>query len=268
MVLVPAGSFKMGSPENELERRDNESPQHQVTVPTFFMGRSPVTQSQWRKVTKLPKVKQKLASDPSYFNGDDRPVECVSWNDAIEFCARLSRKTKRQYRLPSEAEWEYACRASPQFVAGVSRAGDAVGGAATPFHFGETIDAELANYQAQDEKITETTYPGRYGRGRSGEHRNQTTSVGKFPPNQFGLYDMHGNVWEWCQDSWHDSYKNAPTNGSAWEDEKSSLRVRRGGSWSYDPGYCRSAYRFYLTPDYRLNSIGFRVVCALPRTLV
>ena len=251
MVLIPSGSFEMGSPDNEPERRDNESPQHPVTVPTFFMGRSPVTQAQWRQVVKLPKVKNDLKPDPSHFKGDDRPVEQVSWDDAMEFCARLSRHCDRDYRLPSEAEWEYACRA----------------GTTTPFSFGETIDTELSNYQAEDEKIGETTYPGKYGRGRFGAYRKETTPVGIFPPNQFGLYDMHGNVWEWCQDSWHDSYKNAPIDGSAWEDGKPSYRLLRGGSWYYFPRFCRSACRSSPFPANRFGSIGVRLVCCVPRTL-
>ncbi len=251
MVLIPSGSFEMGSPDNEPERRDSESPQHTVTVPTLFMGRSPVTQAQWRQVVKLPKVKDNLKPDPSHFKGDDRPVEQVSWDDAMEFCARLSRHCDRDYRLPSEAEWEYACRA----------------GTTTPFSFGETIDAELSNYQAEDKKFGGTTYPGKYGRGRFGAYRKETTPVEQFPPNQFGLYDMHGNVWEWCQDSWHDSYKNAPADGSAWEDRKSSYRLLRGGSWLNDSRNCRSAYRYYGDPDNRLDFIGFRLVCCVPRTL-
>jgi formylglycine-generating enzyme required for sulfatase activity len=251
MVLIPAGSFEMGSPKNELEQLDSESPQHRVTVPTFFMGRTPVTQAQWRQVAKLPEVKAELKANPSYFKGDNRPVEQVSWNDATEFYARLSRYTNREYRLPSEAEWEYACRA----------------GTTTPFHFGETIDAQLANYQAQDEQFSGTIYPGKYGRGKLGEYRKETFPVGSFPPNQFGLQDMHGNVWEWCQDIWHDSYKNAPTDGSAWEDGESSSRVLRGGSWLIYPRYCRSAFRSFNSVD-RYNDIGFRVVCCVPRTLV
>jgi formylglycine-generating enzyme required for sulfatase activity len=262
LVLIPAGSFEMGSPENELERRDNESPQHTVTVPTFFMGRSPITQAQWRQVAKLPKVRDDLEPNPSVFKGDDRPVESVSWNDATEFCTRLSRSTNRDYRLPSEAEWEYACRASPVFIADTSRVGDAVGeGISSPFHFGETISTDLANYNGTDERY------GAYGRGAKGISRQTKTDVGSFPPNQFGLHNMHGNVWEWCQDTWHDSYKNAPTDGSAWEDEKFSFRIIRGGSWSDDPGYCRSASRGFSSPGIHIN-FGFRVVCAAPRTLV
>jgi formylglycine-generating enzyme required for sulfatase activity len=253
MVLIPAGSFEMGSPEDELERMDWEGPPHTLTVPTFFMGRTPITQAQWRQVVKLPKVKADLKPSPSNFKGDNRPVEQVSWNDATEFCARLSRYTNREYRLPSEAEWEYACRA----------------GTTTAFHFGETIDVEVANYQAQDKKIGDTTYPGKYGRGKFGEYRKQTTPVGSFPPNQFGLHDMHGNVWEWCMDDWHDNYKGAPNDGSAWlkNAETASNKVLRGGSWDLNPRDCRSAIRSNGSRDVRGFNVGFRVICCAPRTL-
>ncbi len=166
----------------------------------------------------MPKIQRDLNGDPSEFKGDNRPVERVSWNDAVEFCQRLSQQTGQDYRLPSEAEWEYACRA----------------GTKTPFHFGETLDSSLANYNA-----TET-----YGEGVKGEYRKQTTNVGVFPANAFGLYDMHGNVWEWCADCWHENYKDAPTDGSVWlADNLSDRRIVRGGSWCYLPRYCRSAYR-------------------------
>jgi formylglycine-generating enzyme required for sulfatase activity len=251
MVLIPTGRFEMGSPADELERRDNEGPQHSVTVPSFFMGRTPITQAQWRQVVKLPQVKDKLDNpDPSRFKGPELPVEQVSWDDATEFCARLSRHTQREYRLPSEAEWEYACRA----------------GTTTAFHFGETIDAEVANYQAQDEKIGDTTYPGKYGRGKFGEYCKHTTPVGSFPPNQFGLYDMHGNVWEWCMDDWHDNYKKAPNDGSVWlkNVKTASTKVLRGGSWLNHPRDCRSAYRSSYSRDLRSDGIGVRVVCCAP----
>ncbi len=254
MVLIPGGSFMMGSPEDELERSDSESPQHLVNVKEFCMGKYPVTQAQWKAVAALRKVSKDLDTDPSNFKGDDRPVETVSWYDAVEFCDRLAAHTKRQYRLPSEAEWEYACRA----------------GTKTPFHFGETITSELANYDANDT----------YGVGVKGTYRNETTEVGSFGvANAFGLYDMHGNVGEWCLDDWHGNYKNAPTDGGAWFDseddnlsQKSGNALLRGGSWFYTPGSCRSAYRFNLdraVPDdiYLLLNLGFRVVCAFGRSL-
>ena len=261
LMEIPGGSFLMGSPEDELERFTSESPQHTVTISPFRMGKYPVTQAQWRTVANMHhlRVNRDLEPDPSRFKGDDRPVEQVSWYDAVEFCVRLSRfaegrlsqYTGKEYRLPSEAEWEYACRA----------------GTTTPFHFGETITSKLANYDAN--------YA--YGRGPKGKYREETTPVGSFKvANAFGLYDMHGNVWEWCLDDWHSNYENAPTDGSAWFDDKdnnldqkSGYAVLRGGSWIYSPYYCRSAYRYYIVRAVRdsfLNYGGFRVVCAFGRT--
>ena len=243
MILIPGGTFLMGSPPDELERYDDESPQHSVTVPTFFMGRYPITQAQWRVVASFPQVNRELNPAPSQFKGDNRPVECISWYDAVEFCQRLSQHTHHSYRLPTEAKWEYACRA----------------GTTTPFHFGETITAELANYRAT------TTY----GDGVKGKYRKETTPVNHFGiANGFGLCDMHGNVWEWCWDYWHDNYENAPNDGSAWlTDDQSAGRVRRGGSWDFYPRHCRSASRYNSYPSVVYFNIGFRVVCEYPRIL-
>ncbi|BBD63137.1 hypothetical protein NIES2109_59870 (plasmid) [Nostoc sp. HK-01] len=238
MVLIPRGSFMMGSPEGELERRDSESPQHIVNIQQFCIGKYTVTQAQWKAVADMPQVNREIDPDPSNFKGANRPVEEVSWYDAVEFCDRLTAHTKRQYHLPTEAEWEYACRA----------------GTTTPFHFGETITSELANYRG-----TET-----YGAGVKGTYREETTEVGSFGvANNFGLYDMHGNVWEWCRDHWHDNYKGAPTNGGAWlTNDNSHSRLLRGGSWVNAPENCGSAYRNKHAPDLQAYDIGFRVVCA------
>ena len=241
MVHIPGGTFLMGSPKNEESRQSSESPQHQVTVPSFFMGKYPVTQKQWRLVAALPKVKIDLESDPSRFKGDNLPVERVSWDHTQEFCARLSLKTNQTYRLPSEAEWEYACR----------------GGTTTPFYFGETISTELANYNGN--------YT--YG-GAEGEHRGKTTEVGKFPANPCGLYDMCGNVWEWCEDEWHENYINAPSDGSAWSNGSNNYITLRGGSWYYYPRNCRSAYRNFSNRGDHSYGIGFRVVCVVVRILL
>ncbi len=231
MVYIPGGSFKMGSPK--LEGYDSEKPQHDVTVPAFFMGKFEVTQEQYQQV---------MGKNPSEYEGYKRPVESVSWNNAVDFCKKLSQKTGRTYRLPSEAEWEYACRA----------------GTTTPFNFGETITGELANYDASRTYALEA----------KGLFREETTPVGQFAPNGFGLYDMHGNVWEWCQDTWHKNYNGAPTDGSAWIDNDNSYRVLRGGSWHSNPENCRSASRNYsLSRDGISNDYGFRVVCAVGRTL-
>jgi eukaryotic-like serine/threonine-protein kinase len=229
MVAIPAGEFMMGSPAGELERSDSEGPQRRVKIVGFYMGRFTVTQAQWQAV---------MGNNPARFKGENHPVEQVSWNDAQEFCKKLSQLTRRTYRLPSEAEWEYACRA----------------GTTTPFHFGPTITPELANYDGN--------YA--YGSGQTGQFRNQTAPVGSFPANGFGLYDMHGNVWEWCLDHWHENYSGAPTDGSAWvENGNSSLRVLRGGSWYNSPGHCRSAPRLRNNPEDRYFD-GFRLVLSSP----
>ena len=251
MVSIPGGTFIMGSPPGELQHQNNESPQHSVTVQPFFMGKYQVTQAEWKAVAAFPQVNRKLKPDPSNFKGANRPVESVSWKDAVEFCDRLSQYTDRTYRLPSEAEWEYACRA----------------GTTTPFHFGETITTDLANY---DGNYT-------YGQGSKGVYRKETTEVGSFGvANNFGLYDMHGNVLEWCLDDWHDDYKGAPTDGSPWFNsddklsDKSGRAVMRGGSWISNPLNCRSASRNDVNGGERdniNNDIGFRVVCVVGRTL-
>lgn len=251
MVSIPGGTFIMGSPEDEAGRDtypgmyetgayrkayDPESPLHVVTISPFFMGKYLVTQAQWQVIAALPKNKIDLLPDPSEFKGDDCPVEMVSRHDAMEFCTRLSRYTGREYRLPSEAEWEFACRA----------------GTATPFHFGETITSNLANYYghiANDTTLVD-------------DIQKQTTAVGSFPPNAFGLYDMHGNVSEWCLDFWHDGYQGAPTDGSAWvTDGDLEKAVIRGGSWNCLLPGCRSACRYWDDLALGYNYIGFRVIC-------
>jgi formylglycine-generating enzyme required for sulfatase activity len=242
MVSIPGGTFWMGAADGELEAQDNERPRHQVTIEPFFMGKFAVTQEQWREIAKLPKVNLDLNPDPSYFKGKKRPVEWVSWDEAVEFCDRLSRKTGKSYRLPTEAEWEYACRA----------------GTETPLYFGETITSELVNYHGN--------YT--YANAPKGNCRGQTIDVGSFSPNAFGLYDMHGNVWEWCADLWHGNYERAPADGRIWEmesDQDDSPRLLRGGSWNINPRYCRSAIRFGFRLGYRLSLVGFRVVSSAPR---
>jgi formylglycine-generating enzyme required for sulfatase activity len=254
MVLIPGGTFVMGSPKDELGGLYAERPQHTVTIQPFCLGKYPVTQAQWKAVAALPQVKEHLESDPSKFKGVNRPVESVSWNQAVEFCQRLTQKTGRQYGLPSEAQWEYACRA----------------GTTTPFHFGETITPELANYDGKDT----------YGAGAKGIYRHETTPVGSFGvANAFGLYDMHGNVWELCADIWqfadsfsHKGYIGAPTNGSAWQDKHHDpyipvCHVIRGGSWLPAPRCCRSASRSDLLWGWMMDTIGFRVGCAAAKIL-
>ncbi len=236
MVWIPDGSFQMGSPEIEIKRSKDEHPQHLVQLSSFFISKYPITQAQWYIIAQLPIISRPLNPDPSNFKGADRPVENVSWDDCQEFCARLSQLTGRFYNLPSEAQWEYACRANTT----------------TPFHFGETITTEVANYNGLF----------RYGSGPRGVNLNESTVVGSFSvANAFGLYDMHGNVWEWCADAWHDNYIGAPTDGTAWEkDATDSRRVMRGGSWYSPSNLCRSAARAGSWPNGSNDFLGFRVV--------
>jgi len=229
LVPIPGGTFVMGSPDAEPDGYSDEGPQHKVTLNPFLMGRYPITQAQWRAVASLPQAERELDSDPSEFKGDNRPVERVSWFDAKEFCARLSNYTGQLYTLPSESQWEYACRA----------------GTTTPFHFGETLESSQAIFNA-----------------------HETSDVGSFPPNSFGLHDMHGNVYEWCLDHWHPSYEGAPSDGSTWiTGGDDHFRLVRGGSWYSGPKNCRCAYRVYLNPDNRYYIDGFRVVGVPTRTL-
>ena len=238
MIAIPSGTFTMGAPKKETNSRDSERPTHEVTVQSFYMGRHQVTQAQWRVVAGYPQIDRELNPDPSDFKGDNLPVKKVNWDDTQEFCNRLSAHTGKIYRLPSEAEWEYACRA----------------GTTTAFHFGETIAPELANYDASEV----------YNDSPKGDWRQETIDVGNFPANAWGLYDMHGNVWEWCEDDWHPDYNDAPKDGSVWveSDRKTALKLLRGGSWFYDPMDCRSALRVNDSREGQNSNVGFRVSCA------
>jgi hypothetical protein len=198
LVLIPAGRFQMGSPAAEEARDADEGPQHLVQLQSFFLGQTPVTQAQWKVVADWPKVAVDLNPTPSLFKGDNRPVEQVSWQEAMEFCHRLSHRSNLAYTLPSEAQWEYACRA----------------GTTTPLAFGQTLTRDLANYGGNC----------RYGSGPEGVYRKQTTDVGSFPANAWGSHDMHGNVWEWCLDPWHETYEGGlppmAALGLPWLDNK------------------------------------------------
>ena len=229
MVYIPGGRFFMGSPENEDGRRKDEGLQHKVKVPGFYMGKYPVTQEQWAAVALMDNVDIHLSPNPSRFKGAKRPVEQVSWHDATEFCKRLSNFTGHSYRLPGEAEWEYACRANTL----------------TRYAFGDELKKNQANCN---------------------HHVGSTTPVGQYSPNAFGLYDMHGNVWDWCADHWHDNYTGAPADATIWlsSDEK-ALRVLRGGSWFNVPEACRSATRDQHNPAISRSRIGLRV-CTDART--
>jgi uncharacterized protein (TIGR02996 family) len=226
-VWCSPGIFTMGSPPTEKHRSEDEGPRQTVRLTSgFWLADAAVTQAQWREV---------MGTDPGDFRGDDLPVEHVSWNDAIRFCRRLGRSDRRAYRLPTEAEWEYACRA----------------GTETPFFWGPTLRADLANFDA--------TYT--YDNGETGVYRKETLPVYSFPPNAWGLYQMHGNVWEWCAD-WFSPYSPGehvdpagPGNGSA--------RVLRGGSWYAVPRAARSAHRRSCVPDHRDDDCGFRPAFSL-----
>jgi formylglycine-generating enzyme required for sulfatase activity len=212
-VKIPSGSFQMGSNED-----DSEKPIHPVNIKSFYMMTTEVTQAMWKEI---------MGDNPSNWKGDNLPVECVSWNDVQEFLKKLNQRDPgRNYRLPSEAEWEYACRA----------------GTTTRYYNGDNANTlgEIAWYG-----------------NNSG---NATHPVGQKKANSWGLYDMSGNVWEWCEDYWHDDYTGAPTNGSAWLSPSSSYRVLRGGSWIYFDSSCRSADRSYYYPSYRSGYDGFRLV--------
>jgi len=221
MVSIPGGTFMMGSPESEKERYNYEGPQHEVTISPFYMGKYQVTQAQWQAV---------MGNNPSNFKGDNRPVENVSWDDAVEFCKKLSEMTGKNYRLPTEAEWEYVCRA----------------GTTTPFYFGDTITTDLVNYDGN--------YP--YGAAPKGVYRKQTTDVGSFPPNAFGIYDMHGNVWEWCVDGMRDYNKTAQTDPIGPQEDGGS-GVVRGGSWLNFARIARAAFRYYYVPGLSNSNQGF-----------
>jgi formylglycine-generating enzyme required for sulfatase activity len=230
MVFIPAGRFQIGSPINELEHSEEESPRHIVNIPPFFMSRFPITQRQWKIL---------MDNNPAIFIGNsDRPVETVTWDDTQLFCQKLAERTGRPYRLPSESEWEYACRA----------------GTLTAFGFGETIAANLANYNSAS--------PYKYS--PQGVSNSSTSEVGTYPANGFGLHDMHGNVWEWCADNWHEDYDLLPKDGSAWtQGGDLSCRVIRGGSWRDPAHYCRSAKRSRNATSQGDRATGFRIVVTL-----
>jgi len=255
MLRIPAGSFEMGAPETEAESLGRERPVHRVTLREFLLGQTPITQAQWRAVAAWQRLEHEAAecwpesvntdpvaklNAPERFRGDKRPVVNVSWIEASAFCERLALRTGKNYTLPSEAQWEYACRA----------------GTTTPFHCGATISTALANYDGREV----------FGNGEKGVLRQQTTDVASFPANPWGLHDMHGNVWEWCADHWHNNYQGASGDGDPWIDkevkeDEMNLRLLRGGSWHDLPRNCRSASRNYFRSGPRSLDFGFRVCC-------
>lgn len=233
MMEIPAGVFLMGSSESENEKRKNETPQHKVNLESFYLGKFPVTQAQWFAVMKtLPDISEN-------FRGDNLPVVNVWLEKALEFCAKLSTLTGKKFYLPSEAQWEYACRAET----------------VTPFSFGETLTTDLANFNGEQP----------FGQTPKDKFRKRLTPVGHFDAaNDFGLYDMHGNVWEWCADIWHEDYVGAPIDGSAWlEGGDQGYCVQRGGSWLDRASNCRSAFRVGDIAHNNDHIVGLRV--CLPR---
>jgi formylglycine-generating enzyme required for sulfatase activity len=265
MLRIPAGSFEMGAPETEADSSDQERPVHRVRLGEFLLGQTTITQAHWRAVAQWQRLEhedrvlwpESLDPDPvaelkdrEHFQGEQRPVVNVSWRDATAFCQRLRLRTGHNYTLPSEAQWEYACRA----------------GTTTAFHWGATISTKLANYDGKEV----------YRDGEKGEYRQRTMDVANFPANPWGLHDMHGNVWEWCADHWHDDYVDAPNDGRArvvsgdaeQNINKSKVHVNwsllRGGSWSTHPAFCRSGFRYKVLPGGRYDIVGFRV-CCLPQ---
>ena len=260
MLRIPAGSFEMGAPETEAESTERERPVHRVTLGEFLLGQTPITQAQWRAVAawqRLDHEDGKLwpeslyldpvakLKEPEPFQGEQRPVVNVTWHDAMAFCQRLRLRTGKNYTLPSESQWEYACRA----------------GTTTPFHWGATISTKLANYDGREV----------YGAGEKGNFRQETMDVASFPANPWGLHDMGGNVWEWCADYWHNNYEGAPEDGKDWLEEDAigdkierKSRLLRGGSWNARPSRCRSAFRVSGHTGNHGSAYGFRV-CCLPQ---
>ena len=223
MVKIPVGSFLMGSADNDASAYDSEKPQHRVDLQEFYLGKYPVTQEQYQAVR---------GNNPSHFhNKPQNPVEKVSWNDVQEFCQKLNQQTGKKYRLPNEAEWEYACRAGTQ----------------THYYFGDNAE-QLREYAWYRDNSGSTTH-----------------LVGQKKPNNWGLYDMHGTVWEWCEDRWYENYGDSPKDGGSWNENysQSSAKVLRGGSWSGYARDCRSANRGWNYADFRGFGIGFRVALFL-----
>ncbi|MEO0406660.1 MAG: SUMF1/EgtB/PvdO family nonheme iron enzyme [Cyanobacteria bacterium P01_A01_bin.135] len=237
MILIPAGVFTMSQQSDDETLRADTDQQSKAGMSDFEMSKYAVTQAQWQAVASLPRVQVFLDPRPSRFKGDELPVEQVSWYEAVEFCERLSKRTGRKYRLPSETEWEYACRARTM----------------TPFHLGETITPDLANYNCLRA----------YRLGPTGEYRGRTTIVGKFPPNDFGLYDMHGNVSEWCTNHWYDNDHKPILGNEVLAEDRRSQRIIRGGSWLNYPEDCESSHRAGNFVNNRDYNVGFRVVCSI-----
>jgi formylglycine-generating enzyme required for sulfatase activity len=266
MLRIPAGRFLMGSPEQESGRDPGEGPVHAVELEEFLLASTPITQAQWRQVARWEPPagaawQSPLPVDPSLSQGSNaelleaepdsaqRPVERISWAEAMEFCRRLSQRSGRRYALPSEAQWEYACRA----------------GSTGPYAFGDTLTPELARVRPSSGRFDDPQI------SVGASDSQQSNPVAMFPANAWGLYDMHGQVWEWCLDHWHDRYHGAPADGSAWLDQVSPAsadRVLRGGAWSQPLSQARSACRYHLPAESHAPAgVGLRVVCLPGRVI-
>ncbi len=229
-VLIPAGQFVMGSPESE-KNRDGDEQQHRVRITKpFYLGVHEVTQEQYQRV---------MGENFSLFKGTNLPVEKVSWAEAVAFCERLRIKDGKVYRLPTEAQWEYACRA----------------GTTTAFHYGDSLGSAQANFDGNSP----------YGDAAKGPNLQRTTAVGSYAPNKWGLYDMHGNVYEWCQDWYDHSYYARSAREDPRGPPRGFSRVYRGGCWLDRAELCRSAYRSGFVPTARFSNLGFRVSLVLPK---
>lgn len=241
LVVIPAGEFMMGSPNTERSRNRNEGPQRKVTIAQpFAVGKFEVTFQQWEACVSENGCTHK--PEDAGWGRNRRPVINVNYADAKQFVAWLSKKTQKEYRLLTEAEWEYAARASAKFNPNPPA-----------FSTGPTIAFQQANYDAN---FT-------YAKGLGGLYRQKTVDVGTLPKNAFGLHEMHGNVWEWVEDCYKDSYEGAPVDGSAVNSSPCELRILRGGAWNYHPQALRSAYRYATWPELRVNMAGFRVARSL-----
>lgn len=265
MITIPAGSLDMGSPSDEAGRNDNEGPIHRVNIRSFALGKTTITRGQFaafisetdydagnkcfvKKGEKFEEHDGRSWRDPGYAQDDTHPVTCINWYDAQAYAAWLSRKTGKQYHLPTEAEWEYATRA----------------GTKTIRYWGDSPD-QACSYANVGDQTMKSQMPGVLHKVHNcTDGFAYTSPVGSFKPNAFGLYDMLGNVWQWMEDGWHDSYNGASADGSALKAAWDANRVARGGSWYSRPQSVRTAYRRGLRSLFRFNNYGFRLARALP----
>ena len=228
LVPIPQGTFLMGSDKRNTLGFSKEYPQHLVDMPAFYMSKYLITQKQWKVISQLPSIDIELDCNPRYRREDNYPIENINWYEALEFCNRISVITGKNIMLPSESQWEYCCKA----------------GTNTTYSFGDNITPELANYNRHKENVTPRIKP-----------------IGSYPSNPWGLYDMHGNINEWCLDDWHINYENAPTDGSPWLYEKNpyNSKILRGGNYYSTHRSCTSTSRYLLSTYRKTIGVGFRI---------